>query len=142
MIVVYYKAILENWRSKSPWITPLTPVFTNTTSQPPKFEIQSQTPLGLEFPFEVSRSRVDPSSILRRVIINLDAIHEFVRTLEPHLKDNVEMMGILLARAERVGDVTVFIQNTILIPEQSGTSDSCTMIGEEDLLIFTYSNNL
>ena len=87
--------------------------------------------------FDVSRPRVDPSIILRRVIINLDAIHEFVRAAESKLKDNVEMMGILLARAERVGDVTVFIQNTILIPEQSGTSDSCTMIGEEDLLNFT-----
>ncbi|KAL5019088.1 hypothetical protein ScPMuIL_004810 [Solemya velum] len=72
---------------------------------------------------------------LKTVIVPSDLMHHFLVLAQPNTSRNVETCGIL---AGKLAQNTFHITH-VLIPKQSGTSDTCSTENEED--IFDYQDN-
>jgi STAM-binding protein len=71
------------------------------------------------------------SSGLRPVIVPGDLIPAFIQLAERNTARNIETCGFLTGRIQG-GKLVV---TDLIIPKQTGTSDSCTTMNEEEYLV-------
>ncbi|GAA5862368.1 hypothetical protein JCM3774_002493 [Rhodotorula dairenensis] len=77
---------------------------------------------------------------LRRVVLPAGLIRHFVDAIaEENTARNVETCGLLLGKEEQVDTLTI---SHLLIPQQSGTSDMCSMQREEKVVAFQQKETL
>ena len=72
-----------------------------------------------------------PKGELRTVVIPGDIISKFLEVSRDNSEDNVETLGTF---GGQIGRDNKFRVTHLLIPRQTGKSDSCTMDGIEDVL--------
>ncbi|KAL4240618.1 AMSH-like protease [Mactra antiquata] len=75
---------------------------------------------------------------LKDVVIPRDIVVKFLSIAEQNTCRNIETCGILSGKMER----GAFFITHVLVPKQTGTSDSCNAENEEDLFEFQDSNDL
>ncbi|XP_045214573.1 STAM-binding protein-like [Mercenaria mercenaria] len=75
---------------------------------------------------------------LKNVLVPRDIVTKFMNIAEQNTRRNVETCGILSGKM----DHGVFFITHVLVPKQTGTSDSCNAENEEDLFEFQDSNDL
>jgi len=78
------------------------------------------------------------SSVLRRVVVPSILMPTFLSVAQTNTTINVETCGILAGKMSR----DMFTISHLIIPKQSGTSDSCTTQGEEELFEIQDKENL
>jgi len=71
------------------------------------------------------------STGLRQVIVPGDLVPTFLRLSERNTLMNVETCGFLTGRIQG----GMLVVTDLIIPKQSGTSDSCTTRNEEEYLV-------
>ncbi|KAJ7483838.1 Mov34-domain-containing protein [Mycena galericulata] len=79
----------------------------------------------------------DPYPRLRMVVLPLATLPRFLAIASANTACNLETCGLLLGR-----EFTRYIVETLLIPKQHATSDTCTMDDEEGVLGFTEERGL
>lgn len=75
---------------------------------------------------------------LRDVILPAKLMHDFLKLAFTNTMSNKETCGILAGRLER----NKLLVTHLLIPEQTGTPDSCTTHNEEDIFDYQDQHNL
>lgn len=75
---------------------------------------------------------------LRDVILPTKLMHDFLTLAFSNTMSNKETCGILAGRLER----NKLLVTHLLIPEQTGTPDSCTTHNEEDIFDYQDQHNL
>ncbi|XP_020288708.1 STAM-binding protein-like [Pseudomyrmex gracilis] len=75
---------------------------------------------------------------LRDVILPNKLMHNFLSLAFSNTMNNIETCGILAGRLER----NKLLVTHLLIPEQTGTPDSCTTYNEEDIFDYQDQHNL
>ncbi|KAF8171796.1 hypothetical protein K438DRAFT_1460207, partial [Mycena galopus ATCC 62051] len=80
---------------------------------------------------------------LRTVLLSQVTLPRFLAIASGNTARNLETCGLLLGREVVRGDSrTRYIVETLLIPKQHATSDTCTMDEEEGVLGFTEERGL
>ncbi len=74
----------------------------------------------------------------RRLIVDGELFQAFMRAVEPNTKRNIETCGIL---AGKLSANVLHITHCIL-PKQTGTSDTCAMTHEDELLLYCAEHDL
>ncbi|KAJ7926882.1 hypothetical protein B0H13DRAFT_2229354 [Mycena leptocephala] len=104
-------------------------------------EAWRSAPPTAEAPFEV----LTPKPILRKVMLSRETFPRFLETAGANTTINLETYGLLLGR-EVTEDGTPadlgYIVDTLLIPKQHATSDTCTMDEEGGVLAFAEERGL
>jgi len=75
---------------------------------------------------------------LRDVILPTKLMHDFLKLAFSNTMSNKETCGILAGKLER----NKLLVTHLLIPEQTGTPDSCTTHNEEDIFDYQDQHNL
>ncbi|KAF7301034.1 MPN domain-containing protein [Mycena indigotica] len=138
--------------------TSFAPVSSPTQTQPQQYPQQQQQQQQRPSPPRVqpsasldrrssqSRRPSDPSALstkLKTVVLPQTIIPRFLSIASANTARNLETCGLLLGREViRENDKARYIVQTLLIPKQHATSDTCTMDEEEAVLAFTESRDL
>ncbi|XP_063532775.1 STAM-binding protein-like A [Cydia strobilella] len=75
---------------------------------------------------------------LRAVVVPAGLMAQFLRLAQPNTRKDVETCGILAGKLER--DQLKITH--VIIPQQTGTADSCSTNNEEDIFLYQDQNNL
>lgn len=75
---------------------------------------------------------------LRQIVVPDDTMTKFLTLANKNTVNNVETCGILAGRLS----YNRLIISHIIVPKQSGTSDSCTTMSEEDIFEIQDQKNL
>ncbi|KAF0990125.1 hypothetical protein HZS_5506, partial [Henneguya salminicola] len=79
------------------------------------------------------------ASTMRQVVIPSNLVEAFLTISQLNNKLNRETCGILAGKAVNLDRYTI---THLLVPKQTGSSDSCNCDNEEDILIYQDTNNL
>ncbi|XP_077999675.1 STAM-binding protein-like A [Glandiceps talaboti] len=114
------------------------PSATSITREPPQVDrslkVDRSSKPSIEPDIDLNRAAANRYG-LRPVVIPQDVTQKFLNLALPNTNKNVETCGILAGKLAQ----NAFHITHIIIPKQSGTSDSCTTVNEEE--IFDYQDN-
>lgn len=117
------------------------PPVTSPPSIPPKpKELISSIPSEIALAHINSSARhfTEGGSPLRNVFFSKNLIQEFLNIASKNTLNNLETCGILCAKLKHNN----FFINTLLIPKQTSTSDTCTTSHEEEIFNYQDTNDL
>jgi len=80
----------------------------------------------------------DDDDGLKSVYYPKNLVNQFAEIAEPNTKKHIETCGILCGKLQ----ANKYFVTNILIPEQKGTSDSCTTLDYESISNYVMNNNL
>ncbi|XP_002741913.1 STAM-binding protein-like A [Saccoglossus kowalevskii] len=75
---------------------------------------------------------------LRQVVVPQEVMVKFLNLALPNTNRNVETCGILAGKLCQ----NAFLITHVIVPKQSGTSDSCTTVNEEDIFDYQDTHDL
>jgi len=87
---------------------------------------------------QVSDANYDPTKPLKSVSLPRECLPRFLAIAKVNTEMNKETCGLLLGKDKGYK----YSVTTLLIPKQTSTSDTCTMLEEELVLQFTEERNL
>jgi STAM-binding protein len=96
------------------------------------------TPTPLERPREPSVAPISPGpkfyseggALLRALMIPSSVVATFLEIASANTRRNIETCGVLAGKLSQ----NRFTVTHLIVPRQEGTSDTCSMVGEEDVL--------
>ncbi|KAF7323792.1 MPN domain-containing protein [Mycena kentingensis (nom. inval.)] len=93
--------------------------------------------------YEPERRASERRPRLKTVVLPQATLPRFLSIASANTSRNLETCGLLLGReVVRSGDKARFVVETLLVPKQHATSDTCTMDEEEAVLAFTEARGL
>ncbi|KAJ7483837.1 hypothetical protein B0H11DRAFT_1862594 [Mycena galericulata] len=98
--------------------------------------LAAQRAAGARADAERAERERDPYPRLRTVVLPLATLPRFLAIASANTARDLETCGLLLGRESR------YVVETLLIPKQHATSDTCTMDEEEGVLGFTEERGL
>ncbi|KAJ7504777.1 hypothetical protein B0H11DRAFT_1980751 [Mycena galericulata] len=109
--------------------------------------LAAQRAAGARADAERAERERDPYPRLRTVVLPLATLPRFLAIASANTARDLETCGLLLGREVAKGGATAsgksrYVVETLLIPKQHATSDTCTMDEEEGVLGFTEERGL
>ncbi|KAL1921190.1 uncharacterized protein VTP21DRAFT_10906 [Calcarisporiella thermophila] len=92
----------------------------------------------IEEPEHVCEATTEGGVPLRSVVVPTSLLKKFLDIAQPNTNKNLETCGILSGTLKR----NIFTINTLIIPKQTSTSDTCTTTNEEELFAYQDERDL